>query len=251
MVSQGTFVLPDSNHPILDTYPSLPVPLGEEARGGQGQLRGQARNCSSLWGELFSTEPSSPCPPKPGERGCQSRGTWEQLGGRWSGRESQEPGKAHPATLLSKDLQLVRQEVTWRLSAHWEQGAMSSSWGGGTLSVREWGEKQCGGFRDRARLDPRVPPGSSSAPFAFFLQHIYKVIRNVHNQKTQRHRESMCPQEGRVTVREGCPFLCAPFPLCNAPASSTDAPSDSSRSLTGAEGRDGQTRILARAGRFK
>lgn len=24
----------------------------------------------------------------------------------------------------------------------------------GGLGLREWGEKQCGGFRDRARLDP-------------------------------------------------------------------------------------------------
>jgi len=74
-------------------------------------------------------------------------------------------------------------------------------------------------------------------PFAFFLQHIYKVIRNVHNQKTQRHRESLCPQEGRATVREGCPFLSAPSPPRNAPASSTAAPSDSSRSLSWGRGK--------------
>lgn len=57
MVSQGTFVLPDSNHPILDTYPSLPAPLGEEAGAAKDSSRARRETALPFVGSSFQQSP--------------------------------------------------------------------------------------------------------------------------------------------------------------------------------------------------
>lgn len=88
--------------------------------------------------------------------------------------------KDHPATLLTGSLQLADEKPPGGCQP---TGDKLLVWPWRGLSLRQWSEKQCGGARE----------GQGWMPFAFFLQHIYKVIKNVHNQKTQRHRESTCP----------------------------------------------------------
>lgn len=173
------------------------------------------------------------------DRGQPSRGAWEGPGGGQlgPGHECKGLRKDHPATLLTRNPAARLMRSHWRPAAHWEQ-AVCPALGG--LSLREWGEEQCRGFRDRARL----------GAFCFLSTTYLQGHKNVHNQKTQRHRERICPptrEEGN-SERGGAPFLPLPsHPGC--PSILKSRPwEDIPEVRAGAEGRDRQTSIPARAG---
>lgn len=110
------------------------------------------------------------------ERGHLSRGAWEGLGGRQlsEGHRSAELRKDHPATLLTR--KPAASPMRSCLEAFGLLGTSCFVWFGGT-SVSKSGMKSNVGASEAGHGWSRVPPGSTSRPFAFFLQHIYKVVK--------------------------------------------------------------------------
>lgn len=142
--------LPHLGHTQLSPHPWVRRP-----RAAKGSSGARQETALQIWLSSFQQSPNSTACLNQGRENIhvEGRGRSWVAGSLVKGMNPRSQGRPTLQPCSRENLQLVGQEVTWRLSAPWEQAASSSS-GGGGLSLREWGEKQRRGFRDRAGLDP-------------------------------------------------------------------------------------------------
>ena len=156
------------------------------------------------------------------DRGHPSRGAREgpgagQLG---QGHESEELRKDHPATLLTRKPAVCLRRG--HLEAFSPLGTSCFVWLWGR-SVSRVGCIAVWRLHRQGTAGLLSPPGSSSVPFAFFLQHIYKVIKTCTTRRP-RDTESIPPAlERRVTMRGRAPLPPPALPPQNTSVSSTTA----------------------------